>query len=79
MTSRALSGGSRAGAWAVSNAEQAQGLTDWERVRAMTEKEIEAAAASDADNPRGPGRSSGARARRAGGLRKQAGDLGACR
>ena len=51
MTSRALSGGSRAGAWAVSNAEQAQGLTDWERVRAMTEKEIEAAAASDADNP----------------------------
>lgn len=26
-------------------------LTDWERVRRMTEEEIEAGAASDADNP----------------------------
>jgi len=35
-------------------------LTDWERLRTMTEEEIEAGAASDPDNPRGLGRTSSA-------------------
>jgi uncharacterized protein (DUF4415 family) len=35
----------------VSKAEQAQGRIAWERLRNMTEEEIEAGAASDPDNP----------------------------
>jgi hypothetical protein len=36
---------------ATRSRKAAQGRTDWERLRNMTEEEIEAAAASDPDNP----------------------------
>lgn len=35
----------------ISRADAGRGKTDWERLRAMTEEEIEANALSDPDNP----------------------------